>query len=52
MAEDREVREDEAEAAEEEALEPERSGLTGIFLCLPGEEEGQIPLGESVGVPL
>ena len=52
MTEDREVREEETEAAEKEALEPDRSGLTGYFFCLPGETEGRIPLGESVGVPL
>ena len=52
MEEDNEVREDDAEAAEE-ALEADLSGFTGFFFCLPGQGDvGQIPLGESVGVPL
>lgn len=48
---DREVREDEGEAGEDEARDPERSGLTGLFFCLSGDV-GEIPFGESVGVPL
>lgn len=52
MEEDNEVREEDAEATEE-ALEPDLSGFTGFFLGLPGEGDvGEIPLGDSVGVPL
>ena len=48
---EREVREDEGEAGEDEARDPDRSGLTGLFFCLSGDV-GESPFGESVGVPL
>lgn len=51
VPDDREVREEEGEAAEDEARETDLSGLTGFFFCLSGEV-GEIPFGESVGVPL
>lgn len=51
VPDDREVREEEGEAAEEEARDTDLSGLTGFFFCLSGEV-GEIPFGESVGVPL
>lgn len=51
MPDDREVREDEGEAAEDEARDTDLSGLTGFFFSFSGEV-GEIPLGESVGVPL
>lgn len=51
VPDDREVREEEGEAAEDEARDTDLSGLTGFFLCLSGEV-GEIPFGESVGVPL
>lgn len=48
---DREVRDEEGEAAADEAREADLSGLTGLFFCFSGEV-GVIPFGESVGVPL
>lgn len=51
VPDDREVREDDGEAAEDEARDTDLSGFTGFFFCLSGEVGG-IPLGESVGVPL
>lgn len=51
VPDDREVREEEGEAAEDEARDTDLSGLTGFFFCLSGEVGG-IPFGESVGVPL
>lgn len=51
VLDDREVREEEGEAAEDEARDTDLSGLTGFFFCLSGEV-GEIPFGESVGVPL
>lgn len=48
---DREVREEEGEAPEDEARDADLSGLIGFFLCFSGEV-GEIPFGESVGVPL
>lgn len=50
VPDDREVREEEGEAAEDEARDTDLSGLTGFF-CFSGEV-GEIPFGESVGVPL
>lgn len=50
VPDDREVREEEGEAAEDEARDTDLSGLTGFF-CFSGEV-GEIPLGGSVGVPL
>ena len=50
VPDDREVREEEAEAAEDEARDIDLSGFMGFF-CFSGEV-GEIPLGESVGVPL
>lgn len=51
MLDDRDVSDDEGEAAEDEARETDLSGLTGFFFCLSGET-GEMPFGESVGVPL
>lgn len=51
VLDDREVREEEGEAAADEARDTDLSGLTGLFFCLSGEVGG-IPFGESVGVPL
>ena len=51
VPDDREVRDEEGEAAEDEARDTDLSGLTGFFFCFSGEV-GEIPLGESVGVPL
>lgn len=51
VPDDREVREEEGEAAEDEARDTDLSGLTGFFFCFSGEV-GEIPFGESVGVPL
>ncbi len=51
VLDDREVREEEGEAAEDEARDTDLSGLTGFFFCLSGEV-GEIPFGERVGVPL
>lgn len=51
VLDDREVREEEGDAAEEEARDTDLSGLIGFFFCLSGEV-GEIPFGESVGVPL
>ena len=51
VPDDREVREEEGEAAEDEARDTDLSGLTGFFFCLSGEV-GEMPFGESVGVPL
>lgn len=48
---DREVRDEEGEAAADEAREADLSGLTGFFFSFSGEV-GVIPFGESVGVPL
>lgn len=50
VTDDREVREEEGEAAEDEARDTDLSGLTGFFF-LSGDA-GEIPFGESVGVPL
>lgn len=51
VVDDKDVREEEAEAAEDEARETDLSGFTGFFFCFSGEV-GEIPFGESVGVPL
>ena len=51
VPDEREVSEEEGEAAEDEARDIDLSGLTGFFFCLSGEV-GEIPFGESVGVPL
>lgn len=50
-ADDREVSEEEGEAAVDEARDMALSGLMGFFLSLSGEV-GEMAFGESVGVPL
>lgn len=51
VPDDKEVSEEEGEAAEDEARDIDLSGLIG-FLFWSFGEDGQIPLGERVGVPL
>lgn len=51
VPDDREVSEEEGEAAEDEARDTDLSGFTGFFFSLSGEV-GESPFGESVGVPL
>lgn len=51
VPDERDVREEEGEAAVDDARDIDLSGLAGFFLCLFGEG-GEISFGESVGVPL
>lgn len=51
ILDDKDVSEEEGESAEDEARETDLSGLAGFLFCLSGEA-GEIPFGDSVGVPL